>query len=135
MGISKCNRLVRRLWDIVSQTRPSGCWRGYMKSLFSGQTLTHGQTKKVRACLTLNVPPFSRCAPTLVRIDLGINLLVLACGTSSICEDLLRGNKIKRRLGLAPHARNCACWHIILSKGNRPVAQSVGLFALMLIKV
>ena len=91
--------------------------------------------RKVRACLTLNVPPFSRWALTLVSIDLGIHLLVLTCGTSSIGEDLLRGNKIKRRPGLAPQARNCTCWHINISKGNRPVAQSVGLFALMLTKV
>jgi hypothetical protein len=49
--ISYCNRHVRRRWATVSRTRPSGCWRGYTRSSSSGQTLTLGQTKKVRALI------------------------------------------------------------------------------------
>ena len=72
-------------------------------------------------------PSYSRFTLTLVSIDLDINLLVLPCGTSSIGEDLLRGGKIRRLPVFSPLASNCACWHILLSKGNRPITSSVGL--------
>lgn len=64
---------------------------------------------------------------TLVSIDLDINILVFACGASSIGEDLLRGSKIERHFGLAPPASNCASWHILLPKGTGPITSSVGL--------
>jgi hypothetical protein len=77
--------------------------------------------------LTLSVAQSSHFVLTLVSIDLDINLLVLACGTSSIGEDLLRGSEIKRLLGLAPLASNRASWHIFLPKGIGPLTSSVGL--------
>ena len=64
---------------------------------------------------------------TLVSIDLVINLLVFACGTSSINKDLLRGSKIERALGLAPLACNPASWHIFLPEGVGSLTSSVGL--------
>jgi hypothetical protein len=78
--------------------------------------------------LTLSVAQFSHFVLTLVSIDLDINLLVFACGTSSVGEDLLRGGQIKRLRGLAPLARKRACWHIFLPKGIGPITSSVGLF-------
>jgi hypothetical protein len=57
----------------------------------------------------------------LVSIDLDVYLLVLACGSSSIGEDLSRG----QLPGLAPRGCNCACWRIFLSKG---IGSSVGPF-------
>lgn len=64
---------------------------------------------------------------TLVSIDLDINLLVFACGTSSIGEDLLRGTEIKRLVGFASLESNRASWHIFLPKGIGPLTSSVGL--------
>jgi hypothetical protein len=77
--------------------------------------------------LTLSVAQSSHFVLTLVSIDLDINLLVFACGTSSIGEDLLRDSRIKRLLGLAPPASNRASWHIFLPKGIGPITSSVGL--------
>ena len=48
MAIPYCNLRVRRHWDIAWRTHPSGCWHGYTRSSSNGQTLTLGQTKKVR---------------------------------------------------------------------------------------
>ena len=90
MGILKCNRLVRRPWDMVLRTHRSGCWRGYTRSSLSGQILTRGQTKKVRI-KDLSTYLCIRFTLTLISIDLDIYLLVLACGTSGISEDLSRG--------------------------------------------
>ena len=67
----------------------------------------------------------------MISIDLDINLLVLACGTSGIGEDLLRD----RLLGLPRRASNCACWHILLSKRNWPITSSVGLSLSCLFKL
>jgi hypothetical protein len=71
--------------------------------------------------------PYSRFVQTSVSVDLDINLLVLACGTGSIGEDLLRDIWIRRILGLAPMANNCAGWHILLSKRIWSITSSVGL--------
>jgi hypothetical protein len=49
----------------------------------------------------------------LASIDLDVYLLVFACGTSSIGEDLSRD----QLPGFAPLASNCACRRIFLSKG------------------
>ena len=77
--------------------------------------------------LTLSVAQSSHFVLTPLSIDLDINLLVLACGTSSIGEDLLRGSEIKRLVGLAPLESNRANWHIFLPKGIGPLTTSVGL--------
>jgi hypothetical protein len=77
--------------------------------------------------LTLSVAQSSRFVLTLVSIDLDINLLVFACGTSSIGEDLLRGIEIKRFVGFAPLESNRASWHIFLPKGIGPLTSSVSL--------
>jgi len=47
-AISYCSPHVRRHWDIVWRTRPSGYWHGFTRSSSNGQTLTLGRTKKVR---------------------------------------------------------------------------------------
>jgi hypothetical protein len=75
-------------------------------------------TDEEGVCLTI----FNSFALTSVSIDLDINLLVLACGTSSIGEDLLRG----RFLGW-PLSSNCACRHFFLSKGTGPITSGVSL--------
>ena len=77
--------------------------------------------------LKLGVAQSRHFVLTLVSIDLDINLLVFARGTSGIGENLLRGSKIKRLPGLAPLARRRACWHIFLSKGVGPISSSVGI--------
>ncbi len=124
MGISWYNRLVHRLWDIVSRTHPSECWRGYTRNLSSGQTHIHGQTRKVRVRAFLYLVIF---ALALVSIDMDVDLLVLACGTNSINEDLLRGSKIRRDLGIVPLASNRTCWCIVLPKGIGLFTSSVRL--------
>jgi len=63
----------------------------------------------------------------MVSIDLDINLLVFACGTSSISEDLLRGGKIKGSSRLSPLASNRPRWHIFLPKRIGPITPSVRL--------
>jgi hypothetical protein len=85
MVILKCNRLVRRPWDMVLRTRRSGCWRGYTRSSLSGQTPTRGQTKKVRI-KALRTYLCIRFGLTLISIDLDVYLLVLACGTSGTTD-------------------------------------------------
>ena len=80
-------------------------------------------TDEEGACLALGITLFSHSALTVVSIDLDINLLVLACGASSIGEDLLRG----KLPGLPLRTSTCACWHIFLSEGTWPITSSVGL--------
>lgn len=65
---------------------------------------------------------------TLVSIDLDVYLLVFARGTSSIGEDLSRG----QLHGFAPRASKCACWRIFLSKGIGSNTSSVRPFPFVL---
>jgi hypothetical protein len=54
-----------------------------------------------------------------------VDLLVLACRTNSINEDLLRGSKIRRDPRIVPLASNRACWCIVLPEGIGPFTSSV----------
>lgn len=83
-------------------------------------------TDEEGAYMILNIPCFT--LTRWVSIDLGIDLLVLARGSCSIGEDLLRSEGISRPPGIAPLAGNGACRYIFLSKGNISITQSVGLF-------
>jgi hypothetical protein len=52
---------------------------------------------------------------------MGINLLVLAGGTGSVCEDLLRADRVRGRPEFGTPRREGACRDIFLSKGDGPV--------------
>jgi len=52
---------------------------------------------------------------------MGINLLVLAGGSSSVCEDLLRADRIGGRPEFRAPRSEGACRDIFLSKGDGPV--------------
>ena len=74
----------------------------------------------------LGVPGYlcSHFGLNLGSIDLDVYLLVLACGTSSISENLSRGQLLR----FAPCGRNCACWSIFLSEGIGSYTSSVSPF-------
>ena len=59
---------------------------------------------------------------------MGIDILVFAGGPSSVSEDLLRGDGIRRRRGVEDAAGEGARRDIFLSKGDCPVPQSVRHF-------
>jgi hypothetical protein len=59
---------------------------------------------------------------------MGINLLVLAGRSSSVCEDLLRADRFGRCPEFGTPRSEGACRDIFLSKGDGPVTQSVCLF-------
>ena len=61
-------------------------------------------------------------------VDVDIDLLIFAGGSSSVCEDLLRDCGIRRRHGFANVGREGTRWGILLSKGERPGPQSVRSF-------
>ena len=72
----------------------------------------------------LTIYLYSRFGLTLVSIDLDGYLLVLACRTGGISEDLSRA----QLFGFASRGCNCACWRIFLSKGIGSNTSSVGPF-------
>lgn len=58
-----------------------------------------------------------------VSVDLGINLLVLACWTGSVGKDILRDRRIRqgRHTDSGPPAGDRTCRCIVFSKGHRPI--------------